>query len=1004
MSNTIQLQLPLPLPVGGRPGFAAKKWMEKIYHHSQSHLPGWGLPAIAGVTASMSLRAASQVLRQNTMEASSVIDLIQDLPVILTAEFAYDWEKKREWSKWEVDNHALQYMHTLADGPNPSSMYESIPNSPVRKIWEQFVRNNSIGTTCNFLETSAKIWHLWAENHPEVALYGKGLEKLKAMARNYCIDERHGNIWAHLQMWWIGMAAFTPEFAEQLSRRLFSNAYEWFNVCASTIGVHQHEVGKLFLADSLLVKSGLYSPLAVVANGLAIPGKTDSFMERMAGWECTVWNRVKSQLIYTGDLIWDEYYEKLVDEPEDYDAVVGQWAHLRGTFEETVQAVSNKPAARILIMGENGNGKSKLARDILQAAGRVAYHIKPLDESGIYPENPKLESSLSCVLLGLASENTKSGLIIDGHDNLLSRKAFANNMLGKANLPIIVVAEEGSEISSQLRKAFDRVIWLDQMPFNQRLKLASQYFKEETLALRVARALRNPKSISDAALWCQACGKWTWPTVQSHMRSHDKSKGYSSTSFDIDAPVAKEDLPPMAGNDHLNELADRLCLAFENPKAFSALGATAPKGAILLGPPGTGKTLFARHLAARLQISVISPDPSTLAQRPEKVAELFNYARQNAPCLVMLDEAEPLICLPMIGPPPDTLPALLTEIDGVEDLEGVIVIATTNNPRIAPALMRSGRLSEVREVQAPFQEGREAIWKAYLSKKPIEGDIDSMTKRLAKASRGLTGADIAETLRRAAIEAVSHGETTLTIKRLIQACDDVRWQPADGRDSDCPEERRATAIHEAGHALLAWRWGMDVQRITVRSRSGSLGMVQWDKIERRYDMSRSKLFGQLEMILGGLAAEEALLGEYGLGGGSDLRAAYRMISSAFINSGMGSFGPANAGDPEHWSDTRRRQLETDVSLWSKAAFEDAKEWLAKNCELVNHLADVLLENGDLSGEELDEFQEAVEKVKDPLPTPPVLVINPIEEIISHSRSPNEPMATNVISHTVHKDK
>lgn len=198
----------------------------------------------------------------------------------------------------------------------------------------------------------------------------------------------------------------------------------------------------------------------------------------------------------------------------------------------------------------------------------------------------------------------------------------------------------------------------------------------------------------------------------------------------------------------------------------------------------------------------------------------------------------------------------------------------------------------------------------------------------------------------------------------------IRWASPDGRDPIGQDERWSIAVHEAGHALLAWRWNMDVLRITVRSRQSALGMVQWDMPERSYNQSRQHLFGQLQMTLGGLAAEQALLGRYDAGGTSDLSMAHRLLRFSLAEAGLGNLGPASAGREQFWSERRRQQMEHEVHVWSTAAFDDAVTWLTDQRVLVENLARVLLEVGDLSGPGLLPHAQAVHLAAEPRPQPP----------------------------------
>jgi cell division protease FtsH len=987
--NTPQQETPtpqnpssLPLPEGGRPALGARAWLDRLYLHHQARLPGLGLPMIAGMTAMWSLKAAAYAFRTTPLDPHQTLRGWTDLPLLASPTFVRRWETSPPWMGWGLQTYYTSAYQTVLDGPQPSAAYVPSASNEAGEIWRAYLTHGHTGEICALLENGGFMWLDWALRHPQHHSFIKATEALEKLASSIGLNERQARLWSMLELWWLGMAAHTPGFAKHLLDTVGGTADKWFALCASAVNATPEEITELFIAESPLVKRGIYQPLARVDNSLTLPwGHENHFAGRMKEWASKAWVGVRADLISKGTLLWNELVggfptdDKTVQTPSkapDISTLCADWSHLKGGFEQTIAAIQSNPSIRILIVGAPGTGKSKLCKDLMAASDKHLLTLKPVKELDNMVARPQTTSTLNCASWACITHGNAC-LLIDNQDRLFDNQETARVFNTKPGHPILVAMENLQNMHTSAREKFDKIIWLDAMPLDQRIKLASKHFKDDALALRVARSLRTPRAIIEAANWCKLCNAWTWATVQSHSRNAERAATPHNHDpmFELEEATPLESLPPMAGNVHLVELANRLALSFENPQAFSRLGASPPKGAVLLGPPGTGKTLFTRHLAARLQVPLIAPDPSTLAEYPDRVAVLFEFARRHAPCVVLLDEAEPLICSNGFKPPP-ALAALLTEIDGVEQLEGVMVIATTNNPRIAPPLVRSGRLSEVRSLDVPFQADREQIWRAYLKDRPlapIEND-DPVEVLLAQASRGLTGADIADTLRRAAGEAAANGEEALSLPRLLRACDDVRWASADGRDSDCPQERHSVAVHEAGHALLAWRWGLDVQRITVRSRSGALGMVQWDHIEKRHEQSRNKAFGRIQMTLGGIAAEQALLGEYGSGGSSDLASAHRQLLSVLAYHGLGSLGPMSAGLPDHWSDQLRRQIEAECQSWSHCAFEEAVQWLSKHHDLVEHLAQCLLASGDISGPELIEHAAAVARLGEELPKPP----------------------------------
>lgn len=968
-----------PLKSGGRPAMGGRRWLHRLHLHHASRQEGWGVSAMEGVAAAMVLRAMAQCLReQPDLDTSTFLRQgWEDLPLMLQPAMVQNWERQKPWMGWNLYGAWTSSYQAILEGPSPSDAY--VPHEStdhvVRQVWEAYLKEVPLEDLCLLLDESAEDWLDWAMRHPQAGQLQTALKDLQEVFGKLGVPSEQAVVLSAIETFWMGLRLHFPLSGELILNVVGDDVARLLKITAAAVVAPPEAVFEIFASNSKALVLGLYQ------NPYQNSWKEDRIrgLDRLEALHHKRWGSVLKRWAGTGVMEWLQHENSSLPPPsfEDEAAAKERWAFLDGQFEEAVAAMRGVKPVSILVMGEHGHGKTQLCRDLVRLSGRQGFLASVRSSA----ENNLEEMQEAAWNAQVA----RSGVVIVDNSAGMFDSSHMGNWLSRASgrVSILATAVTLTTFNSQAREHFDKVIWLDAMPLEARLNLARKVFPNEELALRVARSLKTPKAIVDAGVWCKKTGSWAWSTIKAHRMASERAAqrtGWNANKpeFEVEQPLRPEDLPPMAGNEHLQDLANRLTIAFENPDKFARMGATPPKGAVLVGPPGTGKTLFARHLAARLQVPLLTPDPAKMFESPERIAVMFQVARDNAPCVILLDEAEKLICKPSIfGSIPSALGSLLTEIEGISSLEGVMVIATTNNPNIYPALLRSGRLSECREVLNPLQKDREAMWFAYLQGRPIKDNGKSLqdwVAVLSKASRGFTGADIAEVLRRAAGDAVAAGKEEMELSGLVRACDNVRWSAPNGRDSISEKERRMVAVHEAGHALMAWRWGLDVLRITVRSRQDTLGMVQWMPPEQTNDQSRRCLFGKTQMLLGGIAAEQGLFGEYEWGGSSDLAGVRRLLEFGFARAGLGSMGPTAASESlDKWPESLRQQLEEEIRAWSRAAFDEAVAWMEANREVVERLAEALLQNGDLSGEELVEHQLAAERlaqlpaIPDPLP-------------------------------------
>jgi len=385
----------------------------------------------------------------------------------------------------------------------------------------------------------------------------------------------------------------------------------------------------------------------------------------------------------------------------------------------------------------------------------------------------------------------------------------------------------------------------------------------------------------------------------------------------------------VAGMDEVKAELEEIVDYLRNPDKYRQIGARIPRGVLLYGPPGTGKTLLARAVAGEAGVPFFALSGSSFVELfvgmgASRVRELFAQARKNAPCIVFIDEIDAVGrhrgSAAAVGGHDEreqTLNQLLTEMDGFGAYEGVIVMAATNRPDVLDrALLRPGRFDRQIPVGPPDAKGREEILRVHAEGKQLDPSLDLAA--IARRTPGFTGADLANLLNEAAILAVRRGRRHITMSEIDEAIDRVvAGGPARKGRMIRPEEKRRVAVHEAGHALVATLTpGADpVQKVTVipRGRAGGFTLTAPEEEQMLY--TRSELEARLKMLLGGLAAEEVLMGERSTGAQDDLKRATLLAREMVSRYGMGQSVGLMAVPDSEWPGVQ------SVSQESAAAIE-----------------------------------------------------------------------------------
>jgi cell division protease FtsH len=455
--------------------------------------------------------------------------------------------------------------------------------------------------------------------------------------------------------------------------------------------------------------------------------------------------------------------------------------------------------------------------------------------------------------------------------------------------------------------------------------------------------------------------------VKSPAKRHDKSK--QRTTFDEVAGLEN-------AKGELQEIVEFL----KNPEKFQRLGGRIPKGVLLVGPPGSGKTLLARAVAGEAGVPFYSISGSEFIQMfvgvgASRVRDMFKTAKENSPCILFIDEIDAVGRIRGAGlggghdEREQTLNQILTEMDGFSPNESVIVLAATNRPDVLdPALLRPGRFDRHVTVDRPTKKGRLEILKVHTRNIPLASDVD--LERIAKGTVGMSGADLANLVNEAALLATREDKSAVDMKDLDAAFDKI-IMGAKREEVITEKDKRATAYHEVGHALVAWlTHGSDpVHKVTIIPRGRALGVTQFMPEEDRVSFNESQILARLGWLLGGRAAERLVYDDLSTGAAEDLKQATRLARLMVTQWGMSErIGPVFfRASEEHpflgreMSETRDHSehtaqiIDEEVGRILRQADERAYHLLEEHREELERLTEALIEREVLTVAEIEEL-------------------------------------------------
>jgi len=474
-----------------------------------------------------------------------------------------------------------------------------------------------------------------------------------------------------------------------------------------------------------------------------------------------------------------------------------------------------------------------------------------------------------------------------------------------------------------------------------------------------------------------------WFFLMRRMQTGGGTKGIfsfgKSRARIIDNENPKVTFRDVAGCEEAKDELREIVQFLKHPDRFQKLGGKIPKGALLVGPPGTGKTLLARAVAGEANVPFYSLSGADFVEMfvgvgASRVRDLFEQSKKNSPCIIFIDELDAVGRQRGAGlggghdEREQTLNALLVEMDGFETTDNIILLAATNRPDVLDsALLRPGRFDRRIMVDTPDVRGREAILRVHSKDIPLAKNV--RLDIIAKGTPGMSGADLANLINEAALIAAKHKKQRVSMVDIENAKDKIMMGTERRSMVINEKEKRTTAVHEAGHALVArYTKGADpVHRVTIIPRGRALGLTAQLPVDDRYNYSREYMEGMLAILMGGRVAEQVVLDQMTTGAGNDIERATSIARKMVTEWGMSDkMGPMTYGQKKEeifigrdlgmhrdFSEDMAKKIDTEVRRIVDTAYKQAKSIVTEHKAKLLEVSDVLLEKESIDGKQLD---------------------------------------------------
>ena len=523
--------------------------------------------------------------------------------------------------------------------------------------------------------------------------------------------------------------------------------------------------------------------------------------------------------------------------------------------------------------------------------------------------------------------------------------------------------------------------------------MSDEFLKQITTASESGNSnfTLNVEKDPEASEWLQLIADWVpililvgvslWLFTK-QLGNGNKSMDFGKSKAKLLQEGTKTTFKDVAGLTEEKEEVQELIDFLRAPKKFQEMGARIPKGVLLVGPPGTGKTLLARAVAGEAKVPFYYISGSDFVELfvgvgASRVRDMFRQAKMNAPCLIFIDEIDAVGRQRGTGlggghdEREQTLNQLLTEMDGFGPHEGIIVIAATNRPDVLdPALLRPGRFDRQVTVALPDKNARKEILEVHARNKVLDKNIT--LDNLAKRTPGFSGADLENLLNEAALLAVRRKKKCITMAEIDEATDRVLMGPAKVTRKYTDKEKKLVAYHEAGHAVMGLKLdgANDVQKITIIPRGHAGGYTMMTPREEAFNYTKKELLESICGLLGGRVAEEITFKEVTTGAQDDFRKATKIARGMVTEYGMSDLGTMSLAEPQentflgrdytknrNISDTVAHEIDEEMRKIINSCYEKTQKILKENTDLLELIANTLLEEETITKEQIDSLVE-----------------------------------------------
>lgn len=884
------------------------------------------------------IKLNNEIISNGLKLTDTDLNIFYQLPLFVSDDFVSMWEKDKIWKYYNHPNDILNKYDECINEKKPSFAYIPHIHRWYKPLWNDFFEQQPEYIN-EILLNSLKTFSDYRQKRP--LYYNNEIYK---NIFNICniIKTENSQLLFLLNSLFNFKLPHTQLLIERFLEIINYNDYKFLSSLDNIFthfNVRESTIYEAFSSNSILVKSGILKHIDIKNADFSLPSKNTSNLFNVLFGETLNIIGSKHQKNIISAIIdnFDDIYpnnEKLLP--------LSSWSYIEILNQCSLKLKMRTPL-KILITGNSGTGKTSMAYSLLKNEGYSVYYIQEKDH--------KINNAKSALSILSCIEN--SALIIE------SLNKIDPEIINNSEIPLIILNDnqkDEGQISLHQKVLFDYTMDISNIPFKKRLEYAKTKFTDNNLSMRIAQQIKSFNDINKISRLIQT--ENDWDKLNQHIVTYNKNE------HDFCSIIGHEnikDIPDFKGYEHINEYFNIIYDLFKNPIKYEKLAAKAPKGFLISGEPGTGKTLFVKQVAKKTKLPLISVHTSLLIDNIDKIKEVFDLAQGAAPCILFFDEIDSLLINP-ISPFGDVntkkqsiLNCMLTEIDGIKNLSGVIILGTTNHVhKISDAAKRSGRLSETININLPSFDDRKSIWKNYLENKINDNSYD--VDNLALSTAGFSGADINEAVNQACLYAINDNKSEIEYKHLDKACEVILWGRGDKIDlSD--ESLWRTSVHETGHAMLALKYNQNLNRVTIIPRQKALGVTHILKDENKFSESKKSLAEHIEIFIAGIMAEKVIFGEYESGGSSDIKFITSMIITYFTKCGFSeSIGFLNIEDVKSWSEQKKTSFEKECNEFVNKCAENVEHWLEKNKTLLTDLSQQLFDNKSLDFNQLKSWK------------------------------------------------